>query len=139
MYLQYLIHFKAMAAPYVYDIAISIKPMVTWQGSQFWFKKWTIKTKLSTLFLDIHKSKLIIQVSQDSRDCTMNFSLIFSTTFGKVSCIKVHLDGNLTQGLCFKINLPKNGNSTKDKGTNSFAINKTKSSSNYFLWWTSLK
>jgi hypothetical protein len=63
----------------------------------------------------------------------MNFSLIFSTTFGKVSSIKVHLDGNLTQGLCFKINLPKNGNSTKDKGTNSFAINKTKSSSNYFL------
>jgi hypothetical protein len=44
----------------------------------------------------IHKSKLIMQVSQDSRDYTMNF--LFSATFGKVSCIKVHLDGNLTQG-----------------------------------------
>jgi hypothetical protein len=113
-----------MAAPYVSDIVISYKPMVTWQGSQLWFKKWRIETKLSTHFLEIHKSKFIMQVSQDSRDCTMNFSFVFSTTFGKVFCIKVHLDGNLTQGLCFKINLPRNGNSTKDKGTNSFTINK---------------
>jgi hypothetical protein len=82
----------------------------------------------------IHKSKLIMQVSQDSRDYTMNF--LFSATFGKVSCIKVHLDGNLTQGKAnqrAKINLRRNVDSTKDEGIDPFAINRTKFSSNYFL------
>jgi hypothetical protein len=52
----------------------------------------------------------------------MNFSLVFPTTFGKVSYIGVHLDGNFTQGFCLKINIARNGNSAKNKGTNSFAI-----------------
>jgi hypothetical protein len=74
-----------------------------------------IKTKVSTPPINIYKSKFIMQVSQDLRDCAMNFSLVFSTTFGKVSCITIRLDGNLTQGFYFKINLLKNGDFTKDK------------------------
>ncbi len=128
---------RAMVTLDVSDI--SNKPMVTWQGSQLWFKKWTIKTKVLTPPFNIYKSKLIVQVSLDLRDCTMNFSLVFSTTFGKVSCIRAHLDGNLTRRFYFKINLLKNGDFTKDKGTNSFAINRSKSFSNCFWWGSSLK
>jgi hypothetical protein len=38
--------------------------------------------------------------------------------------------GKKTQGFYLKINLLNNGDSTKDKGTNSLAMNKTRSSSN---------
>jgi hypothetical protein len=82
--------------------------MVTWKGSRLWFKKWTIKTKTLILPLNIHKSKLILQVPQDSKDCTMNFSLVFLAILGKVSCIRVCLDGNLTWGFYLKTNLLKN-------------------------------
>ncbi len=123
--------YRAMAAPNVY--VVSNKPMVTWQGSQLWLKKWMIKTKMSTIPLDIHKSKFTMQVSQDSKYCTMNFSLVFLVTLGKVSYIRVRLDGNLTWGFYLKINLLRNGNFTKDKGTKTFAINRNRSSSNYFF------
>ncbi len=47
-----------------------------------------------------------------------------------------HLDGKETQGFYLKINLLKNDASTKNKSTNSLAMNKTKSSSNW-IWWGS--
>jgi hypothetical protein len=62
----------------------------------------------------------------------INFSLVPFATQGKISFTKVHLDGKTKQGFCLIISLLKNEASTKDKGTNSLAMNKAKSPSNYF-------
>jgi hypothetical protein len=59
-------------------------------------QKMNNKTKTLIIRLNIHKSKLILQMPQDSKDYTMNCSLVFLTILGKVSCIRVCLDGNLT-------------------------------------------
>jgi hypothetical protein len=61
----------------------------------------------------IHKSFLVLQTNLD----IMPF-------------INWCRDGKFTHGLYFRINLLRNGDSTKDKGTNSLTMNNTKSSSN---------
>ncbi len=59
-------------------------------------QKMNNQNKNIVLPLNIDKSKLILQVPQESKDCTMNFSLVFLAILGKVSCIRVCLDGNIT-------------------------------------------
>ncbi len=80
--------------------------------------------------LDIHKSKLIGKVSQDSRTSWMNFSLVVLASIDKMLFINWCIDGKSIEGFCLKTNLWRNGDSTKKKGTNPLAINRTKSISN---------
>ncbi len=123
---------KAMAFTKV--STISKKPMVTWWGSHLSFKKCTMRTNVSTLAIDIHKSKLIVQVLQDSRAKEIYFSFIFFVIFSKISVTNTCIYGKLKRGFCFKTSLQKNGVSTKDNGTSSLAMNNAKSFSNCFCW-----
>ncbi len=127
------ISFTCMAMATLEIFVVSNKPIITWPSPQLWFKKWTIKTKVFTP-LDIHKSKLTMQVSQASRALEMIFFLF--SHFNSMSFINWCFDGKETQGFYLKINLLRNGASTKDKGTNSLTMNKTKISSNW-IWWGS--
>jgi hypothetical protein len=78
-----------------------------------------------------------MQEWHDLRVNNINLSLVHSATLGKISFTKVCLDGKTRQGFYLIINLLKNGASTKDK-TNSLAMNKAKSFSNYFWLKSSL-
>jgi hypothetical protein len=73
-----------------------------------------------------------VQEWHDLRVDNINLSLVRFATLGKISFTKVNLNGKRRQGFCLIISLLKNEASTKDKGTNSLAMNKAKSSSNCF-------
>jgi hypothetical protein len=73
-----------------------------------------------------------MQEWHDLRVDNIKLSSVHYATLGKISFTKAHLDGKTRLGFCFIINLLKNKTSTKDKGTNCLAMNKAKSSSNYF-------
>jgi hypothetical protein len=79
-----------------------------------------------------------MQEWHDLKVDNINISLICSTTLGKISFTKAHLDGKTKQGFYLITSLLKNETSTKDKGTNSLAMNKAKSSSNCFSLGLSL-
>jgi hypothetical protein len=77
-----------------------------------------------------------MQMSQASKASEMIFFFVFSANLDNMSFINWRLDGKETQGFYLKINLLRNGASIKDKGTNSLAMNMTKSYSNW-IWWGS--
>jgi hypothetical protein len=83
-----------------------------------------MKTNVSIIAFDIQNSKLIMQVLQHSR---VVFFLRLFIILGKISLIKVHLDGKFKQDFYLKTNILKNGTSTKDNGTNSLAMNNAES------------
>jgi hypothetical protein len=56
-----------------------------------------------------------------------------------MSFTKTSFDGKLRRRFCFKINLMKEGASTKDNDINSLAMNNVKSSSNSFWIGLSLE
>ncbi len=101
--------------------------------------KFKIITKVFILTFDIQKSNdNIMQEWHDLKVDNINLSLICSTTLGKMSFTKAHLDRKTKQGVYLITSLLKNETSTKDNGTNSFAMNKAKSSSNCFWLGLSL-
>jgi hypothetical protein len=58
-----LFTYKAMAIPNVY--VVSWNPIIMWQKSHLLFKKWMIKTNVSTPFIDIQRSKDMVHVLHD--------------------------------------------------------------------------
>jgi hypothetical protein len=79
-----------------------------------------------------------MQEWHDLKVDNIKLSLVCFATLGKISFTKAHLDGKTRQGFCLITSLLKNGTSTKDKGTNSLAMDKAKSSSNCFWLKSSL-
>jgi hypothetical protein len=67
-----------------------------------------------------------MQEWHDLKVDNINISLVCSATLGKLSFTKARLDRKTTQGFCLITSLLKNRASTKDKGTNSLAMNKAK-------------
>ncbi len=64
------------------------------------------------------------------------FLFVFCINLSNMWFINWCLDGKITWGFYFKINLLRNGASIKDNGTNSLTMNMTKSFSNW-IWWGS--
>ncbi len=80
---------------------------ITWQGSRFSFKKWTIRTNVSIFPLDIQRSKDMMHVLHDWSARKTNLSFVHLVIIGKSSFLNFCLDGKFNQGLYFKINLLK--------------------------------
>ncbi len=114
----------AMVAPKVFIILN--KSIVTWPGSQLWFKKWTTKTKVFTIPLDIHKL-LELQKWISFWSSQLTLPLCHSLIIALME--KKHED--------FASKLTFSGMMLwQDKSTNSLTINRIKSSSNW-IWWGS--
>jgi len=80
-----------------------------------------------------------MQEWHDLKVNNINLSLVRFATLGNISFTKTRLDGKRKQGLCLITSLLKNGALTKNKGTNSLAMNKlAKFSSNCFWLRSSL-
>jgi len=69
------------------------------------FKKYTIRTKVSTPTLDIQRSKLVVQVIHKSKVGDINLALFFfaMATFSKRSSLYWHLDGKRGKDLVPKL------------------------------------
>jgi hypothetical protein len=85
------------------------------------------------LAFEIQISNDIVQEWHDLRVDNINLSLVCFANLGKILFSKACLDGKTRQGFCLITSLLKNGTSTKDKGTNSLAMDKVNSSNNFWL------
>jgi hypothetical protein len=73
----------------------------------------TMGTKVSIDPLDIHTSKLIVQVLHQSIVENTNLSLVFYVILGQISFINCCVEVNFSLKFCLKISLPTNGASKK--------------------------
>lgn len=134
MFCKQIIHLQNHGISYVF--AISNKFKVMWQGSHLSFKKRVINTKVLTLLIDTHKSKVTMHVWHESKVASTDVSMMFFAILGKRSFFNYHFNGKLKWELCPNINFIKNGASINDNGKRPLTINNPKSSLDW-IWWGS--